>query len=91
MGETNEQAGARIEELREQIDGIDREIVGKLNERATLALAIRELKPQVNKPLYDPKREQEIFESLRDANDGPLFDDNLRSIWDVVLQVMKEL
>ena len=43
------------------------------------------------KPLYDPKREQEIYESLREVNDGPLFDDNLREIWDVLLHVMKEL
>ena len=81
----------RIQEIRGRIDELDREIVGMLNRRAELALAIRDLKPQVNKPLYDPKREQEIFESLREANDGPLFDDNLREIWDVVLHVMKEL
>ena len=90
MGDPIEAAG-RIEDLRGQIDEIDRKLVALLNERAGLALAIRELKPQVNKPLYDPKREQEIFERLREVNDGPLFDDNLRSIWDVVLQVMKEL
>ena len=34
----------------------------------------------MNKPLYDPKREQEIFENLREVNEGPLFDDNLREI-----------
>jgi chorismate mutase len=86
-----DEALRRIDELRGRIDELDREVVRMLNRRADLALQIRELKPQVSKPLYDPKREQEIYEKLRDANDGPLFDDNLRAIWDVVLQVMKEL
>ena len=91
MSEVSEDVLCRIEELRGRIDELDRDIVKTLNRRAELALAIRDLKPQVNKPLYDPKREQEIFESLREANDGPLFDDNLREIWDVLLHVMKEL
>ena len=91
MSEIPEDVLCRIEELRGRIDELDRDIVKTLNRRAELALAIRDLKPQVNKPLYDPKREQEIFESLREANDGPLFDDNLREIWDVLLHVMKEL
>lgn len=81
----------RIEEYRGRIDELDREIVRTLNHRAKLALAIRELKPVVGQSLYDPKREQEIFEKLREANEGPLFDDNLRAIYEVLLQVMKEL
>ena len=91
MSEIPEDVLCKIEELRGRIDELDRDLVVKLNRRAELALAIRDLKPQVNKPLYDPKREQEIFESLREANEGPLFDDNLREIWDVLLHVMKEL
>lgn len=91
MGEPQEGVEGRIKQLRDEIDDIDRRLVGLLNQRAKLALDIRELKPQVNRALYDPRREQEIFESLRAANGGPLFDDNLRSIWEVVLQVMKEL
>lgn len=89
--EAAESTPERIEELRAEIDGIDAEIVALLNRRAALALAIRELKPIVKQPLYDPRREQEIYEKLRAANEGPLFDDNLREIWDVVLHVMKEL
>ena len=62
-----------------------------LNERATIALAIRDLKPKVHMSLYDPKREEEIFENLASCNDGPLYDDNLREIYEAILHVMKEL
>ncbi len=62
-----------------------------LNKRATLALEIRELKPQVNWGLYDPKREEQIFVNLASCNDGPLYGDNLRDIYETILHVMKEL
>jgi chorismate mutase len=84
-------AAARITELRAEIDSVDERVVRLLNERARLSLSIRELKPVVDKPLYDPKREEQIFEHLASVNEGPLFDDDLRGIYDVILQVMKEL
>jgi len=86
-----DEAQARIEELREGIDQLDCKIVQLLNDRAKLALDIRELKPQVNWGLYDPKREEQIFTNLSQCNDGPLYADNLREIYETILHVMKEL
>jgi chorismate mutase len=80
-----------IAAIRGRIDEIDCRVVGLLNERATLALQIRGLKPQANMSLYDPKREEEIFSNLARCNDGPLFDDNLRELYEAILHVMKEL
>jgi chorismate mutase len=80
-----------IAAIRGRIDEIDCRVVGLLNERATLALQIRGLKPQANMSLYDPKREEEIFSNLARCNDGPLFDDNLREVYEAILHVMKEL
>jgi len=87
----NESAQARIAEIRGQIDELDCRMVALLNERAGLALAIREFKPQANLSLYDPKREEEIFAKLSACNDGPLFDDGLKDIYEAILHVMKEL
>ena len=81
----------RIAGLRAQIDAVDCQIVRLLNERATLALVIRELKPRANLGLYDPKREEEIFAHLASCNDGPLFAENLREIYEAILHVMKEM
>ncbi len=80
-----------IADLRERIDEVDCQLVRMLNERARLALAIRELKPHVNWGLYDPKREEEIFRNLAECNEGPLFAENLREIYGAILHVMKEL
>ena len=84
-------AEARIAELRKHVDELDCQIVNLLNERAEVALQIRELKPAVHWGLYDPKREEQIFENLAKCNKGPLYADNLREIYEAILHVMKEL
>jgi chorismate mutase/prephenate dehydratase len=89
--ETTQEAAARIAELRSSIDAVDCQIVKLLNERADLALAIRDLKPTVRWSLYDPKREEEIFSNLAKCNEGPLYGDNLKEIYEAILHVMKEL
>jgi chorismate mutase len=81
----------QIDRRRKSIDEIDARIVGLLNERATLALEIRELKPKVAWSLYDPKREEEIFANLVACNEGPLYGENLREVYEAILHVMKEL
>jgi chorismate mutase len=85
------QAEERIAEYRERIDAVDCQLVRLLNERAALSLKIRELKPQVHWGLYDPKREEEIFANLASCNEGPLYAENLREIYEAILHVMKEL
>ncbi|MCL1890422.1 MAG: chorismate mutase [Coriobacteriia bacterium] len=80
-----------IEEHRATIDEIDEQVVALLNARAMLSLAIRSLKPQAQLGLYDPRREEEIFERITSFNDGPLFNDDLRTIYSVILKVSKEM
>jgi len=91
MGADANETQAQIAEIRERIDAIDCSIVQLLNERAGMALKIRELKPQAHLSLYDPKREEEIFANLAECNGGPLFGENLREIYAAILHVMKEL
>lgn len=81
----------QIQEHRAQIDEIDKQLVGLLNERTKHSLAIRALKPDARMGLYDPKREEEIFDKLYEFNDGPLYNDNLRQIYVGILKVMKEM
>jgi chorismate mutase len=84
-------AQEQIATHRARIDEIDCQLVGLLNERATESLAIRALKPRVNWGLYDPRREEEIFANLAACNEGPLYSENLREIFEAILHVMKEI
>lgn len=87
----SEEAIQKIEALRKDIDVIDRDIVSRLNERANLALEIRKLKAESNLQLYDPEREERIFNNITSVNNGPLYDDDLRGIYEAILQAMKAL
>lgn len=80
----------KIEEHRAKIDEIDKQLVALLNKRAGHSLVIRGLKPGANMGLYDPKREEEIFEKVDSYNEGPLYNENLREIYVSILKVMKE-
>ena len=91
MPDENTEAQEGIAAARARIDEIDCQIVKLLNERAAQSLAIRNLKPQVHWGLYDPKREEEIFANIAKCNEGPLYADNLREIYESILHVAKEL
>ena len=80
-----------IEKHRAEIDRLDQQLVELLNERAGHSLDIRALKPDANMGLYDPKREEEIFERIASYNEGPLYNENLVEIYRGILKVMKEL
>lgn len=82
---------ARIEELRSKVDAIDVEVVDKLNRRAELALEIKSVKDMANIDLYDPKREEDIYAHILEANKGPMYDDGIRSVFEQILKEMKSL
>jgi chorismate mutase len=80
-----------IQDWRKKIDAIDLEIVELLNQRAEAARAIGVLKEATELPVYEPNREQTIFDSVRLHNRGPLPDSELVFIYQRVVAVMRAL
>lgn len=78
-----------ISRERDLIDELDRHIVGMLNERARHVLEIRRAKVTSNMQILDEVREAEIYDRIAAANDGPLSDDDLQSIYQRILEVMR--
>ena len=58
--------------LRRQIDSVDRELLGLLNRRAGLALAVGEIKKQEGSAVFRPEREAQVIDGLKAINTGPL-------------------
>jgi monofunctional chorismate mutase len=81
----------KIAELRAKVDEIDRRIVELLNERAQKVIEIINVKKEHGIPLYDPRREEEIFEKIREANRGPLYTEAVIDIYETILKWMKNL
>lgn len=80
-----------LEELREQIDALDRQLVDLLSERARAAQMIGHLKAATSLPVYEPNREKVIYANVRAANQGPLPDIELTHIFERVIDVMRAL
>ena len=80
-----------LEELRNQIDILDRQLVALLSERAQAALIIGHLKAATSLPVYEPGREKVINANVRAANKGPLPDIELTHIYERIIDVMRSL
>jgi len=80
-----------LEELRNRIDALDRQLVELLSERARAALLIGHLKAATSLPVYEPAREKVIYANVRAANKGPLPDIELTHIYERIIDVMRAL
>lgn len=80
-----------IDEIREQIDALDDELLAIFNRRAALALAIGEIKKAEGRAVYDPKREQKIFDRMQAANPGPLDDGAIVRFFERVIDETRRL
>jgi chorismate mutase len=80
-----------LEELRIQIDVLDRKLVELLSERARAAQMIGHLKVATSLPVYEPAREKVIYANVRAANKGPLPDIELTHIYERIIDVMRAL
>ncbi len=82
---------ARIIELRERVDEVDRELVRILNERARIVQELVAIKAEAGKPLFDPKREEEILRRVAEENEGPIYDSSMREIFELILHRIRDL
>jgi chorismate mutase len=80
-----------LEELRERIDVLDRQLVELLNERARAAKMVGHLKVATSLPVYEPAREKVVYTNVRAANKGPLPDIELTHIYERIIDVMRAL
>jgi len=80
-----------IDNLRQRIDAIDRQIVQLLNERAGCALEIGRHKEAVGQPVYQPAREAEVLASVRAVNRGPLDDAAMTRLFERIIDEARRL
>ncbi|MGI4830022.1 MAG: chorismate mutase [Janthinobacterium lividum] len=80
-----------IADWRNRIDELDEQIVALLSQRAAAAVAIGQLKLSSGAAIYEPNREQAVFEHVRSINPGPLTAAQLQDIYDRLMDVMRAL
>jgi chorismate mutase len=80
-----------IDSLRKKIDELDARLVQLLNERAKCATEIGRIKAGQKLPVYEPRREQTVFDNVRRLNEGPLPDSDVVQVYERIIDVMRKI
>ncbi|MBZ5586719.1 MAG: chorismate mutase [Acidobacteriia bacterium] len=88
---TRDEALARLEEFRILIDEVDRRIVSLLNERTRVVEEIGRVKREAKLPIYEPKREDQVFANTAEANHGPITQEAVRRIFERIIDEMRTI
>ncbi len=80
-----------IGECREKIDDLDLRILTLLNERTRVVEEIGRAKRVLNMPIYEPKREDEVYANIISRNSGPLPADAVRRVFERIIDEMRNV
>ena len=67
--------------LRVQIDSLDGQLLSLLNQRARVAEQVGEIKRAEGSPFFRPDRVTQVIDKIQNANQGPLLNQHVASIW----------
>jgi chorismate mutase-like protein len=85
------EAEEKLSECRRNIDRIDLQLLALLNERARVAEIIGRVKRENSLPVYEPKREDQVYKNILDNNHGPLPADAVRRVFERIIDEMRTL
>ena len=86
-----DEARSRLEELRVLIDDVDRRMVELLNQRTRVVEDIGRVKREAALPIYEPKREDQVFANVAQSNQGPMTHEALRGIFERIIDEMRKI
>ena len=80
-----------IEDWRKKIDELDERLLGLLNQRVSFVLEIGKIKAANAKPVYSPDRETYIRNRLKALNPGPLSDEAVDRLFQLIIAEFRRL
>ena len=84
----------RLEDLagyRKQIDVLDLQILTLLNERSKVVEEIGKIKEELGLPIYEPRREDDVFLNVLTHNQGPLPPEAVKRLFERIIDEMRTL
>ena len=88
---TPEEAQVQLDQLRGEIDQVDLRILELFNERAMIVEGIGAVKSEMSIPIYEPKREDDVFRNVLGGNRGPLSTSAVRRLFERIIDEMRTL
>lgn len=88
---THEEAVAALARCREGIDAIDLQILELLNQRTSIVEQIGYIKQESAMPIYEPRRETQVFHNVMSHNQGPLSPDSVKRVFERIIDEMRKI
>ncbi len=80
-----------LADCRDRIDELDRRILALLTERTRIVEEIGRVKQHLNLPIYEPRREDEVFDNVTSHNTGPLSSDSVKRVFERIIDEMRNI
>jgi chorismate mutase len=74
---------------RDEIDELDRALLNILNQRTAIVERIGRIKQELRLAIYEPKREDQVFENVVRHNGGPLTHEAVKRIFERIIDEMR--
>ncbi|MDQ2949355.1 MAG: chorismate mutase [Acidobacteriota bacterium] len=79
----------QLTDCRTRIDAVDLRILALLNERTTIVQEIGRIKQRLALPIYEPKREDQVYHNVTSNNAGPLSAEALKRVFERIIDEMR--
>ena len=88
---TREDALEALAVRRGLIDEVDLRILALLNERAAIVEEIGHIKQSANMAIYEPRREDQVFQNVTSHNGGPLTPEAVKRVFERIIDEMRKV
>ena len=88
---THESALKALSDCRDRIDAVDCRILDLLNERTRIVEEIGQIKKAAQMPVYEPKREDQVYRNIVENNHGPLSGDAVKRVFERIIDEMRKV
>lgn len=79
----------QLADCRVRIDAVDLKILALLNERTEIVEEIGRIKQRLTLPIYEPKREEQVFRNVISNNRGPLSGEAVKRVFERIIDEMR--
>jgi chorismate mutase len=80
-----------LADCRKRIDALDVRILDLLNERTKVVEEIGRIKQALGLPIYEPRREDDVFHNVVEHNEGPLPAEAVKRLFERIIDEMRTL
>jgi len=80
-----------LAECRKRIDALDLKLLALLNERTRIVEEIGRIKQRLSLPIYEPKREEDVFRNVTTHNGGPLSSEGVKRVFERIIDEMRNI